>query len=57
MAESGIDHEESLLEETMNREQDYLAKISSLESDLKFAQQVCCVEYYCLHDLIIFLII
>ncbi|EFO17961.1 bicaudal-D [Loa loa] len=35
VAKSDIDHEESLLEETMNREQEYLAKIAALESDLK----------------------
>uniref|UniRef100_A0A915Q564 Protein bicaudal D n=1 Tax=Setaria digitata TaxID=48799 RepID=A0A915Q564_9BILA len=38
VAKSDIDHEESLLEETMNREQEYLAKIASLETDLKNCQ-------------------
>ncbi|KAM3726273.1 Protein bicaudal [Dirofilaria immitis] len=38
VAKSDIDHEESLLEETMNREQEYLAKISALEGDLKNCQ-------------------
>ncbi|VDN01067.1 unnamed protein product [Thelazia callipaeda] len=38
VAKSDIDHEESLLEETMNREQEYLAKISTLEMDLKSCQ-------------------
>ncbi|VDO25636.1 unnamed protein product [Onchocerca flexuosa] len=38
VAKSDIDHEESLLEETMNREQEYLAKISALEADLKNCQ-------------------
>ncbi|VDN90302.1 unnamed protein product [Brugia pahangi] len=38
VAKSDIDHEESLLEETMNREQEYLAKIAALETDLKNCQ-------------------
>uniref|UniRef100_A0A1I8EE59 Protein bicaudal D n=1 Tax=Wuchereria bancrofti TaxID=6293 RepID=A0A1I8EE59_WUCBA len=38
VAKSDIDHEESLLEETMNREQEYLAKIAALEADLKNCQ-------------------
>uniref|UniRef100_A0A2K6W3J5 Protein bicaudal D n=1 Tax=Onchocerca volvulus TaxID=6282 RepID=A0A2K6W3J5_ONCVO len=38
VAKFDIDHEESLLEETMNREQEYLAKISALEADLKNCQ-------------------
>lgn len=40
VAKFDIDHEESLLEETMNREQEYLAKISALEADLKNCQHV-----------------
>lgn len=39
VAKSDIDHEESLLEETMNREQGYLAKIATLENDLRNTQQ------------------
>lgn len=38
VAKSEIDHEESLLEETMNREQEYVARIATLESDLKSKQ-------------------
>ncbi|VDK78881.1 unnamed protein product [Gongylonema pulchrum] len=40
VAKSDIDHEESLLEESMNREQEYLSKIAVLEIDLKNSQNV-----------------
>ncbi|VDK65357.1 unnamed protein product [Anisakis simplex] len=39
VVKSEIDHEESLLEETMNREQEYVSRIASLEFELKSTQQ------------------
>uniref|UniRef100_A0A915AUG7 Protein bicaudal D n=1 Tax=Parascaris univalens TaxID=6257 RepID=A0A915AUG7_PARUN len=39
VVKSEIDHEESLLEETMNREQEYVARITALELELKNTQQ------------------